>query len=416
MDFKIGVIGLGYVGLPLAVSFSKNYKTIGFDISKKRIDQINKGHDITNEITSNELQKVISNGFKSTCKLEELEECNIYIVTVPTPIDENKNPDLSLLINATKSISSIIAKGDFVIYESTVYPGATEEICIPILEKNNFKLNKDYFVGYSPERINPGDKEHTFEKIDKVVSGSNEHALDIISMLYRKVIKAKIHPVSSIKVAEAAKIIENSQRDLNIAFVNELSQIFNKIDIDTKEVLEAASTKWNFLNFKPGLVGGHCIGVDPYYLAYKAKQIGYMPEIILAGRKTNESIPNFIYNTIENKVRGKDINSKNVLILGATFKENCPDIRNSKSQDLYKIFKSKGLSCKMFDPIADKVEMKNLYKEDFIESINILFDIIIVAVGHDEFLEFKLENIGTEECIIFDVKSIYPISNGYLRL
>ena len=416
MNYKIGVIGLGYVGLPLAVSFSKNYKTIGFDINKKRIDQINKGNDITNEITSIELLKVISNGFKSTSKLEELEECNIYIVTVPTPIDENKKPDLSLLIKATKSISSILSKGNFVIYESTVYPGATEEVCIPILEKNDFKLNKDYFVGFSPERINPGDKEHTFEKIDKVVSGSNAYALDIISMLYRKVIKAKIHPVSSIKVAEAAKIIENTQRDLNIAFVNELSQIFDKMDIDTKEVLEAASTKWNFLNFKPGLVGGHCIGVDPYYLAYKAMQIDYIPEIILAGRKTNESIPKFIYSKIENKLIRNNINDKNTLILGATFKENCPDIRNSKSQDLYKIFKSKGLSCKIFDPIADKVEMKNLYQEDFIESFDILYDIIVIAVGHDQFLKLNLENIGTEECIIFDVKSIYQSSKGYLRL
>ena len=416
MNYKIGVIGLGYVGLPLAVSFSKNYKTIGFDINKKRIDQINKGNDITNEITSIELLKVISNGFKSTSKLEELEECNIYIVTVPTPIDENKKPDMSLLIKATKSISSILSKGNFVIYESTVYPGATEEVCIPILEKNDFKLNKDYFVGFSPERINPGDKEHTFEKIDKVVSGSNAYALDIISMLYRKVIKAKIHPVSSIKVAEAAKIIENTQRDLNIAFVNELSQIFDKMDIDTKEVLEAASTKWNFLNFKPGLVGGHCIGVDPYYLAYKAMQIDYIPEIILAGRKTNESIPKFIYSKIENKLIRNNINAKNTLILGATFKENCPDIRNSKSQDLYKIFKSKGLSCKIFDPIADKVEMKNLYQEDFIESFDILYDIIVIAVGHDQFLKLNLENIGNEECIIFDVKSIYPSSKGYLRL
>ena len=416
MNYKIGVIGLGYVGLPLAVSFSKNYKTIGFDINKKRIDQINKGNDITNEITSIELLKVISNGFKSTSKLEELEECNIYIVTVPTPIDENKKPDLSLLIKATKSISSILSKGNFVIYESTVYPGATEEVCIPILEKNDFKLNKDYFVGFSPERINPGDKEHTFEKIDKVVSGSNAYALDIISMLYRKVIKAKIHPVSSIKVAEAAKIIENTQRDLNIAFVNELSQIFDKMDIDTKEVLEAASTKWNFLNFKPGLVGGHCIGVDPYYLAYKAMQIDYIPEIILAGRKTNESIPKFIYSKIENKLIRNNINAKSTLILGATFKENCPDIRNSKSQDLYKIFKSKGLSCKIFDPIADKVEMKNLYQEDFIESFDILYDIIVIAVGHDQFLKLNLENIGSEECIIFDVKSIYPSSKGYLRL
>ena len=420
MKYKIAVIGLGYVGLPLAISFSKSFKTKGFDINKKRIDQINKGFDITKEISSDELKKAIERGFLCTSNIKELKNYNIYIVTVPTPIDESKTPDLSLLIKATELISSVISIGDILIYESTVYPGATEEVCIPILDRKNFKLNKDYFVGFSPERINPGDREHTFEKIDKVVSGSNEYALSIITKLYGKVIKAKIHPVSSIKVAEAAKIIENTQRDLNIAFINELSQIFNKMDIDTGEVLEAASTKWNFLDFKPGLVGGHCIGVDPYYLAHKAIQVGYKPEIILAGRKTNESIPKFIFNTIKKKLVERDFKARKVLILGATFKENCSDIRNSKSKDLYEVFKSEGFLCKIFDPVANQNEMKNVYKKDFIEISDIShdcdYDVIVVAVGHNEFLDLKLEKFGTEECIIYDVKSIYPSSNGYLRL
>ena len=416
MRFEVGVIGLGYVGLPLAVSFSKNFKTIGFDINKNRIIQINNGLDITNEISRSELQQVLANGFEATFMLEKLKNCNVYIVTVPTPIDKNKNPDLSHLIKATESVSSIISKGDFIIYESTVYPGATEEIGIPILENKNLKLNEDFYVGFSPERINPGDKEHTFEKIDKVVSGSNEYALDIISRLYSKVIKAKIHPVTSIKVAEAAKVIENTQRDLNIAFVNELSQIFKKMDIDTTEVLQAASTKWNFLNFKPGLVGGHCIGIDPYYLAYKAKEIGYNPEVILSGRKTNESVPGFIFQTIIGKLKEKEIKAKNVLILGATFKENCPDIRNSKSEDLYNIFNTNQFSCKIHDPVADQDEMKNLYNKDFIENLDTNFEIIVIAVGHNQFFDLKFENIGTKDCIIFDVKSIYPISKGYLRL
>tara|TARA_B100001057_G_scaffold296302_1_gene296447 strand:- start:6079 stop:7329 length:1251 start_codon:yes stop_codon:yes gene_type:complete len=416
MRFEVGVIGLGYVGLPLAVSFSKNFKTIGFDINKNRIIQINNGLDITNEISRSELQQVLANGFEATFMLEKLKNCNVYIVTVPTPIDKNKNPDLSHLIKATESVSSIISKGDFIIYESTVYPGATEEIGIPILENKNLKLNEDFYVGFSPERINPGDKEHTFEKIDKVVSGSNEYALDIISRLYSKVIKAKIHPVTSIKVAEAAKVIENTQRDLNIAFVNELSQIFKKMDIDTTEVLQAASTKWNFLNFKPGLVGGHCIGIDPYYLAYKAKEIGYNPEVILSGRKTNESVPEFIFQTIIGKLKEKEIKAKNVLILGATFKENCPDIRNSKSEDLYNIFNTNQFSCKIHDPVADQDEMKNLYNKDFIENLDTNFEIIVIAVGHNQFFDLKFENIGTKDCIIFDVKSIYPISKGYLRL
>ena len=416
MEYKIGVIGLGYVGLPLAVSFSKYFKTIGFDIKKSRIEQIQSGYDVTNEITEGDLRSTLDSGFKVTDNINDLDSCNVFIVTVPTPIDQNKNPDLSLVVNASELISSILKKGDFVIYESTVYPGATEEICIPILQKYGLKLNHDFFVGFSPERINPGDKEHTFEKIDKVVSGSNDYALEVITNLYKKVIKAKIHPVSSIKVAEAAKIIENTQRDLNIAFVNELAQIFNKMDIDTTEVLEAASTKWNFLNFKPGLVGGHCIGVDPYYLAHKASKVGYNPDIILSGRKTNESIPNFIFQKVKNALKQKNIDTKDVIILGATFKENCPDIRNSKSEDLLKIFINNNFNCKIHDPQADPIEMKDKYGDNYISKIDSVYDVIIVAVGHDEYLRLNIESLSNPEGIVFDVKSIFPKAKGFLRL
>ena len=416
MEYKVGVIGLGYVGLPLAISFSKNFKTIGFDVKKSRIEQILDGIDITNEISNEDLNSALENGFEVSDKINELANCNIYIVTVPTPIDQDKNPDLSLVINASELICSILKEGDFVIYESTVYPGATEEICIPILEKSTLKLNQDFFVGFSPERINPGDKEHTFEKIDKVVSGSNDYALSVITNLYKKVIKAKIHPVSSIKVAEAAKIIENTQRDLNIAFVNELAQIFNKMDIDTTEVLEAASTKWNFLNFKPGLVGGHCIGVDPYYLAHKALKVGYNPDIILSGRKTNETIPNFIFQKVESALKQKNIDNKDVIILGATFKENCPDIRNSKSEDLFKIFIKNNFNCKIHDPEADSLEMINKYGKNYIKKLDSVYDAVIIAVGHDEYLSLNLDNLTNPESIVFDVKSIFPKTKGYLRL
>ncbi len=416
MEYKIGVIGLGYVGLPLAISFSKNFKTIGFDIKKSRIKQILDGIDITNEISNEDLNSALDNSFEVSDKINDLVNCNVYIVTVPTPIDQDKNPDLSLVILASELICSILKEGDFVIYESTVYPGATEEICIPILEKSTLNLNKDFFVGFSPERINPGDKEHTFEKIDKVVSGSNHYALGVITNLYKKVIKANIHPVSSIKVAEAAKIIENTQRDLNIAFVNELAQIFNKMDIDTTEVLEAASTKWNFLNFKPGLVGGHCIGVDPYYLAHKASIVGYNPEIILSGRKTNESIPLFIFNLIKEKLKSQKNENKNILILGATFKENCPDIRNSKSQDLYNIFKQNSFNCNIYDPVAENQEMKNLYKDDFVEKLDFKYDSVIIAVGHSDYQKIDFESFTTNKTVIFDVKSIFPKSKGYIRL
>lgn len=416
MEFKIGVIGLGYVGLPLAISFSKNFKTTGFDIKKSRVDQILNGNDVTNEISNSELVLAIKNGFEVSDNIKNLVSCNVYIVTVPTPIDSDKNPDLSLVVNASELISSILKKGDFVIYESTVYPGATEEICIPILQKSGLKLNHDFFVGFSPERINPGDKEHTFEKIDKVVSGSNDYALEVITNLYKKVIKANIHPVSSIKVAEAAKIIENTQRDLNIAFVNELAQIFNRMDIDTTEVLEAASTKWNFLNFKPGLVGGHCIGVDPYYLAHKASKVGYNPEIILSGRKTNESIPNFIFQKVKNALKQKNIETKDVIILGATFKENCPDIRNSKSEDLFQIFVKNNFNCKIHDPQADFIEMKNKYGNSYINELDSAYDAIILAVGHDEYLNLDIDSLNKSGGIVFDVKSIFPKAKGYLRL
>jgi len=416
MKQKIGVIGLGYVGLPLAISFSKNFKTIGFDVKKSRIEQILDGIDITNEISNDDLISALENGFEVSDNINELTNCNVYIVTVPTPIDNDKNPDLSLVISASEFICSILKEGDLVIYESTVYPGATEEICIPILEKSNLNLNQDFFVGFSPERINPGDKEHTFEKIDKVVSGSNDYALSVITNLYKKVIKAKIHPVSSIKVAEAAKIIENTQRDLNIAFVNELAQIFNKMDIDTTEVLEAASTKWNFLNFKPGLVGGHCIGVDPYYLAHKALKVGYNPDIILSGRKTNETIPNFIFQKVESALKQKNIDTKDVIILGATFKENCPDIRNSKSEDLFKIFIKNNFNCKIHDPEADSLEMINKYGKNYIKKLDSVYDAVIIAVGHDEYLSLNLDNFTNQESIVFDVKSIFPKTKGYLRL
>ena len=416
MEYKVGVIGLGYVGLPLAISFSKNFKTIGFDIKKTRIKQIIDGIDITNEISNDDLISTLENGFEVSDNIDDLISCNVYIVTVPTPIDKDKNPDLSLLISASELICSILKEGDFVIYESTVYPGATEEICIPILEKSTLNLNQDFFVGFSPERINPGDKEHTFEKIDKVVSGSNDYALGVITNLYKKVIKAKIHPVSSIKVAEAAKIIENTQRDLNIAFVNELAQIFNRMDIDTTEVLEAASTKWNFLNFKPGLVGGHCIGVDPYYLAHKALKVGYNPEIILSGRKTNETIPNFIFQKVESALKQKKIYTKDVIILGASFKENCPDIRNSKSEDLFKIFIKNNFNCIIHDPEADPLEMTNKYGKNYIKKLDSVYDAIIIAVGHDEYLSLNLDTLTKSESIVFDVKSIFPKTKGYLRL
>jgi len=416
MKYKIGVLGLGYVGLPLAVSFSKKFKTIGFDIKKSRIEQINKKIDITNELTYADLANAFEDGFEVSSNLNKIKSCNVFIVTVPTPVDKDNHPDLKLLIKASELISSVLKKGDVVIYESTVYPGATEEICVPILQKSNLLLNHDFYVGFSPERINPGDKVHTFENIDKVVSGSNEFALNVISNLYKEVVKAQIHPVSSIKVAEASKIIENTQRDINIAFVNELSHIFKKMDIDTTEVLNAASTKWNFLNFKPGLVGGHCIGVDPYYLAHKAELIGYKPDIILAGRKTNESMPNFIYETTVEKLKSLKNHGKNILILGSTFKENCPDIRNSKSQEIFNIFKKNRFNCKIQDPIADREEMIKLYKEDFLEEISIVFDAVIVAVGHSEYLNLKIENFTKKDSVIFDVKSIFPKSKGYERL
>ena len=333
---NIGFIGLGYVGLPLACALAKKYKVKGLDINSKRIERLIQMQDDTKEISKYELQQVVGTSLNLSTKIDDLIDCNIFIITVPTPVTENKTPNLSQVKSATASIGSILKKGDIVVYESTVYPGVTEDICVPILEKkSNLKFNRDFFVGYSPERINPGDKEHTITKIKKVVSGSTLNCQKTLSNLYGSIIEAGVYEAPSIKIAEAAKVIENTQRDINIAFVNELSMIFTKMGIDTKEVLKAAGTKWNFLNFFPGLVGGHCIGVDPYYLAHKSQEIGHNPEMILAGRRINDLIPNFIVGIIIKKINKIDKNksSLNTLILGATFKENCPDLRNSKVID-----------------------------------------------------------------------------------
>ena len=408
---SLGIIGLGYVGLPLAVAFSKKYSTLGYDINNSRINDLKQGIDRTNEIES----KTLKNSFKNlflTNKISDLKDCNIYIVTVPTPVNIDKKPDLNPITNATLLISSLLKKEDIVIYESTVYPGLTEEICVPILEdKSDLIFNTDFFIGYSPERINPGDKKHTIEKIIKVVSGSNEKTLKIISKLYKSIIEVGIYEAPSIKIAEAAKVIENSQRDINIAFVNELSIIFNKMGIDTGEVLKAAGTKWNFLNFYPGLVGGHCIGVDPYYLAYKSKELGYNPKVILSGREINDLMPSFIVEEILALFLKKRDSIKNcsVLILGATFKENCPDYRNSKVIEVYNRLKKIGFKVDVFDPWIDNSKFKE--ENDFmtLEKLDKSFkyDIIILAVGHNEFRKIDPKKFLIENGLVFDIKGFY---------
>ena len=419
---KIGIIGLGYVGLPLAVAFAKKYKVKGLDINGDRIKKLNLMEDDTNELSKDELNEVIGSSLNLSTNIEGLVDCNIFIVTVPTPVTNSKTPNLAPVELATESIGSILKKGDIVVYESTVYPGVTEEICVPILEKkSNLNFNVDFFVGYSPERINPGDKKHTITKIKKEVSGSSPDCLNTISNLYGSVIEAGIYEAPSIKIAEAAKVIENTQRDINIAFVNELSMIFGKMGIDTKEVLKAAGTKWNFLNFFPGLVGGHCIGVDPYYLAYKSQEIGHNPEMILAGRRINDLIPSFIVASIIKKVNklGKSNSGINALILGATFKENCPDLRNSKVYDIFNEFSDFGITPKIYDPVASVQELSNFYHVDnVLLSLNSATksDIIVLAVSHDELINIDLKKISFDNSIIFDVKGIHPISNGYLRL
>ncbi|MFY4860020.1 Vi polysaccharide biosynthesis UDP-N-acetylglucosamine C-6 dehydrogenase TviB [Aliarcobacter butzleri] len=412
---KICVIGLGYVGLPLAHAFSAKYEVVGFDISKWRIDELSSGYDRTLELTENQVKEAIKNGMKFTLDINDIKECNIYIVTVPTPIDKNKRPDLTPLIKASETVGKVLKKDDIVIYESTVYPGATEEDCVPVLEKfSNLKFNVDFFCGYSPERINPGDKEHTVTKILKVTSGSTPEIGKKVNELYASIITAGTHLAPTIKVAEAAKVIENSQRDINIAFVNELAIIFNKLGINTNDVLAAAGTKWNFLPFRPGLVGGHCIGVDPYYLTHKAQSIGYNPEIILAGRRLNDNMGIYVANQVIKLMikKGHKIEGSKVLVLGITFKENCPDIRNSRVIDVIEELQEFGCNIDIYDPWADTKEVEHEYNLKLIKELNIAkYEAIVLAVAHNEFKELKLK---TDNNVVFDIKSILDETDGRL--
>ena len=417
---KIAIIGLGYVGLPLAVEFAKKYQVIGFDINIRRIEELRSGKDRTLEVEVNHLKEVITtdrNGNKGlyvSSELNDMKDSNIYIITVPTPTDDLNKPIFTPLIKASESIGSILKPNDIVIYESTVYPGVTEDICVPILESvSGLKFNADFFAGYSPERINPGDKKHTVTKILKVTSGSTPEIAIVVDNLYKSIITAGTHMAPSIKVAEAAKVIENSQRDINIAFVNELSKIFRLLDIDTKAVLEAAGTKWNFINFTPGLVGGHCIGVDPYYLAQKAIESGYNPEIILAGRKMNDSMGSYVaQETVKMMIRkGAKIKDAKVLVLGITFKENCPDIRNSRVIDIIRELESFDVDVDVFDPWASSEEVKEEYGFDLLcdkTEISSNYDAIILAVSHNEFLKIDLQKLRSPIGVIFDVKSLLP--------
>jgi len=412
-EIKIAIIGLGYVGLPLAIEFGKSYKTFGFDINKSRINELLVGVDRTLEVGSKELK--LSKKLKYTAKTEDIKDCNVYIITVPTPVDKFNKPDLSSLLKASEIVGRMLGKEDIVIYESTVYPGATEEECVPVLE-NYSKLifNKDFFCGYSPERINPGDKKRTLTKIIKITSGSTPQIAKKIDDLYASIISAGTHLAPSIKVAEAAKVIENSQRDINIAFINELAIIFNKLDLDTNAILDAASSKWNFLPFKPGLVGGHCIGIDPYYLTHKAQQVGYNPEVILAGRKINDYMGIYVANQVVKLMinKGHKVDKSRVLVLGITFKENCPDIRNSKVIDLIHELESFRCSVDVSDYWADKDEVKKTYNLDLTYDLNYQdYNTIVVAVAHDKYRKLKLNN---DKQVVFDLKSILEFSDGRL--
>ena len=404
---NIGIIGLGYVGLPLAVEFGKILPVVGFDINHERIQELKRGHDRTREVSAEEL--------KSSAKLvyshdhHDLKNVNYFIVTVPTPIDEFKKPDLRPLVSASKTVGSVLKKGDVVIYESTVYPGCTEEVCVPILEKeSSLRFNVDFFCGYSPERINPGDKVHGVTTIMKVTSGSTPDIADKVDQLYRRIITAGTHKASSIKVAEAAKVIENSQRDVNIAFVNELALIFERMGIDTHEVLEAAGTKWNFLPFKPGLVGGHCIGVDPYYLTHKAESLGYHSEVILSGRRINDNMGIYIANRVIKLMAQNDLPIKgaNVLVLGITFKENCPDIRNSRVVDVVRELQSFGTEVDIYDPLADAGEVRQEYSLELTQSLKKKYHAIVLGVGHQVFGELDWKSIRFEKSVVYDVKGI----------
>lgn len=418
MSYRIAVIGLGYVGLPLAHAFSEKYEVVGFDIAQWRIDELNRGVDRTLELNETQVKEALAHGMRFTADLNEIAKCNIYIVTVPTPIDKHKKPDLTPLYKASESIGKVLKKDDIVIYESTVYPGCTEEECVPVLEKcSGLKFNKDFFCGYSPERINPGDKEHTVTKIKKVTSGSTPQIGQKVDALYASIITAGTHLVPTIKVAEAAKVIENSQRDINIAFVNELAVIFNKLGIDTEAVLEAAGTKWNFLPFRPGLVGGHCIGVDPYYLTHKAQEIGYNPEIILAGRRLNDNMGIYVANQVIKLMikKGHRIEGSKVLVLGITFKENCPDIRNSRVIDVIHELKEFGVDVDVYDPWADKAEVKHEYGIGMVESFKYSnYEAIILAVAHHQFKTLDLHK--TDKCVLFDIKSFIDSKNVDGRL
>ena len=427
MEKKIAIIGLGYVGLPLAAAFAAKYKVTGFDINSKRVTELKKGIDDTLEVSEDLLKSVLVNDFNQkglslTDQLQDIADAQIYIVTVPTPIDKHKIPDLTPLYKASESVGKVLKKGDMVIYESTVFPGATEEECVPILEKiSGLQFNQDFFAGYSPERINPGDKKHTVTKILKVTSGSTPEIAEEIDQLYKSIITAGTYKASSIKVAEAAKVIENSQRDINIAFVNELSKIFRLMDIDTIEVLEAAGTKWNFLPFRPGLVGGHCIGIDPYYLAHKAKEYDYNPEIILAGRRLNDSMGQFVaQETVKMMLKkGLYVKDANVLVLGITFKENCPDIRNSRAIDVVRELQDYQMNVDVYDPWASPEEVQAEYGLDLIskiENTSTKYDAVLAVVAHNEFKDLDLQKYTNNNALIYDVKAIYPKDKSDLRL
>lgn len=418
---KIAVIGLGYVGLPLAVEFGKKSSTIGFDVNQGRIDELNQGHDSTLECDDEELASAHYLSF--TTNLEKIRKCNVYIVTVPTPIDEHKRPDLTPLIKASETLGTVISKDDVIIYESTVYPGATEEVCIPVIERvSGLKYNEDFFAGYSPERINPGDKEHRVTNILKVTSGSTPTIAEFVDDMYKQIISAGTHKASSIKVAEAAKVIENTQRDVNIALINELSIIFNKLGIDTLEVLEAAGTKWNFLPFRPGLVGGHCIGVDPYYLTHKAQSVGYHPEMILAGRRLNDGMGQYVVSQLVKHMLSKRIHveGSNVLVMGLTFKENCPDLRNTKVVDIISELKEYNINVDVMDPWASEHDAEQEYGLSLCkERKPHYYDAIILAVSHDEFKSMGAEEIkamGKPIHVLYDLKYVLDKCNVDMRL
>ena len=420
-DSQIAIIGLGYVGLPLAVEFGKHYQTLGFDINQARIAELSDGVDHTLEVSSEELKQAKT--LRYSCNLDDLRQANVYIVTVPTPIDEHRQPDLTPLVKASETLGKVIKAGDIVIYESTVYPGATEEDCIPVIERvSGLKYNVDFFAGYSPERINPGDKEHRVTTIKKVTSGSTPEVADFVDSLYSSIITAGTYKASSIRVAEAAKVIENTQRDLNIALINELAVIFNKLGIDTEEVLLAAGTKWNFLPFRPGLVGGHCIGVDPYYLTHKAQAIGYHPEVILAGRRINDSMGRYVVGELVKAMikRSIQVNGAKVLVMGLTFKENCPDIRNTKVVDILSELKEYDIAADVYDPWVDAKEAQHEYGITPIsQPVQGTYDAVILAVGHNEFRKLGASGVRAltkADGVVYDLKYIFPVAATDLRL